>query len=41
VLGWVEPSLFGYVFVIGQALVVALLAELQWFGLRQSRAVAL
>lgn len=41
VLGWVDPSLFGYVFVIGQALVVALLAELQWFGLRQSRAVAL
>ncbi len=40
VLGWVEPNLFGYVFIIGQAVVVALLAELQWFGLRQSRAVA-
>lgn len=35
-LGWVAPNLFGYAFVIGQALAVALLAELQWFGLRQS-----
>ncbi|MDH1264486.1 hypothetical protein [Pseudomonas sp. GD03944] len=41
VLGWVSPNLFGYVFIIGQAVVVGLLAELQWFGLRQSRAVAL
>lgn len=41
VLGWIEPNLFGYVFIIGQAVVVALLAELQWFGLRQSRAIAL
>lgn len=40
VLGWIEPNLFGYVFIIGQAVVVALLAELQWFGLRQSRAIA-
>ncbi|QMV63153.1 hypothetical protein DFO61_3568 [Ectopseudomonas oleovorans] len=39
-LGWIEPNLFGYVFIIGQAVVVALLAELQWFGLRQSRALA-
>ncbi|MGE8361700.1 hypothetical protein [Pseudomonas sp.] len=41
VLGWVSPNLFGYTFIIGQAMVVGLLAELQWFGLRQSRAVAL
>ena len=39
VLGWVAPNIFGYAFIIGQALIVALLAELQWFGLRQSRAV--
>lgn len=36
VLGWVTPNLFGHAFVIGQALVVALLVELQWFGLRRS-----
>lgn len=41
VLGWVSPNLFGYTFIIGQAVVVGLLAELQWFGLRQSRAAAL
>ncbi|MGE8497097.1 MAG: hypothetical protein ACN6O6_06265 [Pseudomonas sp.] len=41
VLGWVTPNAFGYVFIIGQAVVVGLLADLQWFGLRQSRAVAL
>ena len=37
VIGWVSPNLFGHAFVIAQALAVALLAELQWFGLRQSQ----
>jgi hypothetical protein len=37
VSGWVEPTRAGYAFVIAQALVVLLYAELQWMGLRQSR----
>lgn len=40
VIGWVSPNLFGYAFIIGQALAVALLAELQWFGLKHSQAAA-
>ena len=40
VIGWVSPNLFGYAFIIGQALAVALLAELQWFGLKQSQSAA-
>ena len=36
-LGWVQPTLFGHVFVIGQAAAVALFAELQFIGLRKSR----
>jgi hypothetical protein len=32
-----QPSLFGVVFVTGQALVVLTFAELGWFGLRASR----
>ena len=40
VVGWVSPNLFGYAFVIAQALAVALLAELQWFGLKHSPAAA-
>jgi len=40
VIGWVSPNLFGYAFVIAQALAVALLAELQWFGLKHSQAAA-
>jgi len=35
--GPLEPSLLGRVFVIGQALAVALFAELQWFGLKRSQ----
>jgi hypothetical protein len=35
VSGWVAPTLLGYVFVIGQALVVALFGELQIMGLRR------
>lgn len=38
--GWVEPTLLGKVFVVFQALVVAVLAELQYFGLRRSRRLA-
>jgi hypothetical protein len=38
--GWVAPNAFGLVFVIGQALVVAVLAECQYMGLRGSRPLA-
>ena len=33
--GWVSPTLIGQIFVMAQALVVALLAELEYFGLRK------
>ena len=33
--GWVAPTGLGYAFVIAQAVVVALLGELQFVGLRQ------
>jgi hypothetical protein len=36
--GWVAPSSAGTVFVIAQALVVALYAELQFVGLKRSTA---
>lgn len=35
VSGWVAPSALGYAFVIAQAVVVALLGELQYMGLRR------
>lgn len=35
VSGMVAPTALGYAFVIGQALVVALLGELQYMGLRR------
>jgi hypothetical protein len=35
VSGWVAPTLLGYAFVIAQAVVVALLGELQYLGLRR------
>jgi hypothetical protein len=38
--GWVAPNAFGYAFGIGQALVVAILAECQYMGLIRSRAAA-
>jgi hypothetical protein len=38
--GWVAPNAFGYAFVIGQALVVAVLAECQYVGLTRSRSAA-
>jgi hypothetical protein len=34
--GWVEPTRAGYAFVISQALVVLMYAELQFIGLRRS-----
>lgn len=35
---WVSPNEFGIAFIVGQALVVALLAELEYVGLRKSTA---
>ncbi len=36
--GWIAPNAFGYAFIIFQALVVAVFAELQYIGLRRSAA---
>lgn len=36
--GWVQPTGLGYGFVLAQALVVALFAELQYLGIRRSAA---
>lgn len=36
--GWVAPTLLGYAFVIAQAVVVGVLAELQFIGLRRTGA---
>lgn len=41
VTGYVQPTTLGYAFVIGQALVVLLFAELEFFGLRRSAVLAL
>jgi hypothetical protein len=38
--GWVEPTHAGYAFVIGQALVVLMYAELQYMGLCRSETAA-
>jgi hypothetical protein len=40
VSGWVSPTAWGQAFVIGQALVVAVLAELEYFGLRRQPVAA-
>jgi hypothetical protein len=37
--GWLEPNLPGRVFIIGQAIAVAVIAELQFVGLRRARQV--
>lgn len=37
--GWVAPTALGQAFVLAQALAVAVLAELEYFGLRRSSAV--
>lgn len=36
--GWVDPTVLGYVFTVGQALVVLGFAELQFMGLRRMQA---
>lgn len=36
VSGWVSPTMLGYAFVLAQALVVIIFAEMQYFGLRRS-----
>jgi hypothetical protein len=38
--GFLAPTALGYAFVIGQAIVVALLGELQYVGLRRPMAAA-
>lgn len=38
--GWVQPNLLGYLFVAGQAAFVAVMAELEFVGLRKSAAVS-
>jgi hypothetical protein len=38
--GWIAPTVLGYAFVLVQAVVVGLLAELQWVGLRREAARA-
>jgi hypothetical protein len=37
--GWVQPTVLGEIFTIGQAVAVAVLAELEWIGLRRSTIV--
>jgi hypothetical protein len=37
--GWVSPSLLGYAFVIGQAAVVAVFADLEYVGLKRAARV--
>jgi hypothetical protein len=39
VTGWVEPTILGVMFVLGQAAVVAVLAELEFLGLCRSTLV--
>jgi hypothetical protein len=39
-IGWVEPNVLGYAFIIAQALIVAVFAEAQYVGLRKSVATA-
>lgn len=39
-MGWAQPTLVGYAFVIGQAMAVAAFAELQLMGLRRSARLA-
>jgi len=38
--GWVAPNVLGYVFVIAQAAMVLVLADLEYMGLKRSAAVA-
>jgi hypothetical protein len=34
-IGWIDPNMLGKTFIIGQALIVAVLAELEFMGLRR------
>ena len=34
--GWVDPTVLGYAFIIGQAVIVAALAEVQHIGLKSA-----
>jgi len=38
--GWLEPNSLGRAFIIAQAVAVAVIAELQFIGLRRAKAVA-
>ncbi len=38
--GWIAPTTVGIVLLLGQAFAVALIAELQYLGLRRSHALA-
>lgn len=38
--GWVSPTVLGQVFIAGQAVVVAVFAELEFFGVRRARLAA-
>lgn len=38
--GWISPQTLGLALLLGQAVAVAVFAELQYLGLRQSRALA-
>jgi hypothetical protein len=40
VFGWLQPNSLGQWFVIAQAVAVAVIAELQFIGLRRARAAA-
>jgi hypothetical protein len=39
VTGWVSPTQLGYAFVTAQAIVVALLTSLEYFGLKKSQSI--
>jgi hypothetical protein len=38
--GWVAPNVLGYVFIVAQAAMVLVLADLEYMGLKRSAAVA-
>ena len=39
--GWVQPNMLGQAFVVAQALAVAVIAELQYIGLKRSETPAM
>lgn len=39
--GWLQPTPLGVGFIIAQALIVAALAEFQWFGMRRASGIAM